>query len=158
VARRQLLVGGADPGADYVGAASLAAQPLRRGRGYRRQDVEELRRRASNSVAHLEAEVEALRVQVGGLRRRLGTELGPEALARGAAWLARELRELFAGRDAERAWVGEELQTIVTASSDVLAHELVEAFPTRVAELVRGDGPPSRPASQLAQAVLGEEV
>ena len=157
LAHQQPVVGGADPGADFLGAASLAAMALRPGRGYRRDDVEEMRRRASNTVAHLEAEVETLRVQVGAMRSRLEADLGPGALARGAAWLARELRELFADREAERTWAGQELATIVSAASDDLSAELAEAFPGRVADLARGASASGRPAAWLVEAILGRD-
>ena len=156
-ATEQPVVGGTDPGADVLGVASLAVVKFEPGRGYRRGQVDEWRKRALNTVAHLEAEVEALRVQVGDMRRRLDADVGVAGLARGLAFLASELRQLLADQDAERTWAGQELAAIVSAASDDLACELAESFPGRVDELAHGSVASSRPASWLVQAILGPE-
>ncbi|GEM_PF-2579064 len=151
------LIGGTDPGADAEGAATLAAFMFAPGRGYRRDEVDDWRRRALNTVTHLEAEREALLLQVGDLRRRLDAELGPTGLSRGLAWLALEVRGMLAGRPAERAWAGQELAAIVSAEADELAAELAAAFPERMETLMRGAEVAAHPASWLVQAIFGEE-
>lgn len=151
------MVGGTDPGADVLGVASLAVAKFEPGRGYRRDQVDEWRRRALNTVAHLEAEIEALRVQVGDMRRRLDADVDVTGLARGLAFMASELRQVLADQDAERTWAGQELAAIVSAASDDLACELAESFPARVDELAHGATSSSRPASWLVQAIVGPE-
>ncbi len=134
-------LGGADPGADYSGAATLASVRLSRVTlgGYSPAQVEDLRRRALNTIAYLEAQVEALQVQLQGMRAALEAGFGPVELARGLVFLAKALRDSFGeGQDLERAWAAEELAVIVSGPPEA-SDEHARVFPSRLAELV---GPP----------------
>ena len=134
-------LGGTDPGADYSGAATLASARLSRVAlgGYSPDDVEDLRRRSLNTIAYLEAQVEALQVQAQSLRALLDAS-GPEALGRGLVHLAKKVRSSLDGQGLALAWAGAELAAIVSAPEDV-SEERARAFPARLAELVNGPRP-----------------
>jgi uncharacterized membrane protein YebE (DUF533 family) len=154
IAAEPCLVGGTDPGADALGVASLAAVGFDAGRGYKREQVDEWRRRALNTVAHLEAQVEALRVQVSDLRRRLEADVGAAGLIRGLAFLACELRHSTPD-EGERAWVAQELTAVILAGSKEAAAERAAAFVEHSGAIGALAGT-SSPASRLVQAILGQ--
>jgi hypothetical protein len=131
-------LGGTDPGADYSGAATLASVRLSRVAigGYDQGEVEGLRKRALNTIAYLEAQVEALQVQLQSLRSVLETS-GPEALGKGLVVLAKSLRASFGpDQGLELAWAAQELATIVSAPAEV-SDEHASTFPAQLAQLAR---------------------
>jgi hypothetical protein len=137
VATEHVPLGGTDPGADYAGAATLASVRISRVAlgGYAQDEVEALRRRALNTIAYLEAQVEALQVQLQAMRSVLEAS-GPDALGKMLVALAQALRSSFGeGHELELAWAVEELGTIILAPEDV-AEEHARAFPDRLAGLV----------------------
>jgi len=146
-------LGGADPGADVMGAASLASIVLAPGRGYDRGQVDELRRQAVNTVSYLQAQTEIYKARLAELQARLDLRLSAEELARGLVVLAKELRRQLGdnAQIAERNWAGTELAAIISASSDDLASSLAEKFPSRIAKLAHA--PDDRSASWLMEAI-----
>src|SRR5579875_2480963 len=125
-------LGGTDPGADYSGAATLASVRLSKVTigGYDPGEVEALRKRALNTIAYLEAQVEALQVQLQSMRSLLDAS-GPEALAKGLVLLAKALRARFDDQ---------EVATIITAPAAV-SEQHAQVFPTRLAEFALGTAP-----------------
>ena len=131
-------LGGTDPGADYSGAATLASVRLSRVAigGYDQGEVEDLRKRALNTIAYLEAQVEALQVQLQSLRSVLEAS-GPEALGKGLVSLAKALRASFTpAQELELAWAAQELATIVSAPAEI-SDEHARTFPTQLAQLAQ---------------------
>jgi hypothetical protein len=156
-------LGGSDAGADYVGAVALASIKLERAAigGYDMAQVEDLRRRALNTIAYLESQVEDLRVQLSSLQSALESGLGPANLGRGMAFLARALRGSFDdGQVVERYWAAEEIGLIV-AGDEKSSLEHAAAFPAKLAEVV-GDRPQDQasapPTSELVGKLLGQDV
>jgi hypothetical protein len=134
-------LGGTDPGADYSGAATLASVRLSKVTigGYDPGEVEALRKRALNTIAYLEAQVEALQVQLQSMRSLLDAS-GPEALAKGLVLLAKALRARFDDQEAALAWAAQEVATIITAPAAV-SEQHAQVFPTRLAEFALGTAP-----------------
>lgn len=131
-------LGGTDPGADYSGAATLASVRLSRVAigGYDQGEVEVLRKRALNTIAYLEAQVEALQVQLQSLRSVLEAS-GPEALGKGLVSLAKALRSSFdPTQELELAWAAQELGIIISGPVE-LSEEHARAFPAQLAQLSR---------------------
>lgn len=131
-------LGGTDPGADYSGAATLASVRLSRVAigGYDQGEVEDLRKRALNTIAYLEAQVEALQVQLQSLRSVLEAS-GPEALGKGLVSLAKALRSSFSPtQELELAWAAQELATIISAPAEI-SDEHASSFPTQLAQLAQ---------------------
>ena len=129
---------GTDPGADYSGAATLASVRISRVAigGYDQGAVEDLRKRALNTIAYLEAQVEALQVQLQSLRSLLEAS-GPEALGKGLVSLAKVLRASFSpAQELELAWAAQELATIISAPAEV-SEEHASTFPAQLAQLAQ---------------------
>lgn len=151
-------LGGTDPGADYSGAATLASVSLPRATvgGYTVSGVEDFRRRALNTIAYLEAQVEALQVQNQSLRSVLEAGFGPSGLGRALAYLAKALNQGFGqGQERGRTWAAQQLAAIISAPTEVEADEAARAFPAQLAKLL-GPGQARVAASQFVDTIVGD--
>jgi len=148
--------GGTDPGADYVGAATLASLRLPRVAlgGYAAEQVDDFRKRAINSVAYLEAKVEGLRAQLQAIRATLDSGLGPDELARGLAFLARAVRTAFDDMSSpELSWIAEELAYIIRGPEEE-SREHAANFPKLLLGLIDSRQPKVL-AGQFVDALAG---
>lgn len=156
-------LGGSDAGADYVGAVALASIKLERAAigGCDMAQVEDLRRRALNTIAYLESQVEDLRVQLSSVQSVLEASLGPANLGRGVVFLARALRGSFGdGQIVERCWAAEEIGLIV-AGDESSSSEHAASFPAKLAEVLGSwpqDQASAPPTSELVGKLLGQDV
>lgn len=130
---------GAAPGDDSATAAELAALSFVGGRGYECASVDSFRRKALNTVEFLELQVAQLKNELETLRQKVSVQLSPEAVSRGLASLALEMRDLIGERDpAVRQWFASELSAIVGANDRELSHECAVRLPALFAEAFNG--------------------
>lgn len=127
-------LGGTDPGADFSGAATLASVVFPKAiGGYSTDHVKTWRRRALNTIAYLESQVEALQVQLRSTQSAI-EDSGPEAIGHGLVIMVKAMRSKMTD-ERWREWAAATVASLMTAASEAEVDDMARSFISELSAL-----------------------